>query len=283
MRIRLDLLAVTGLPHQNSISHDELLNKLFEYIDKGIGSVKQAIKDQTEEPERSEMALLHKTSDPRIAPTSQLPAPLYTSRRSSAIPLARQSPGVTLSVAGRTNACRVNCACACHRTQRAATPSLLSRVLGQLFVEHAGIPVISTKCDRTTCINAQGSQLCVEYWFPLGFFWSKIIRLHLAYQSNLGPSLQLRTLQRVPDSAPAVNFAISGNIEGLQELFRRGAASPQDVSDTRGYSLIRVRHILPQSSYVSEVSLWLTTSPGSGRFILGNTKPSNFSMRRVQS
>lgn len=240
MRIRLDLLAVTGLPHQESLSHDELLNQLFEYIDERIGGVKQAIQDQTREIERSQVALLHKASDPRIPPISQMPPPLYTSRRSSSSSIPRQSPGVTLAVAGRTNACRANCKCACHRTQKTATPSLLSRFLGQLFVEHAGIPVISTKCDKSTCVNAQGSQLYAEYWFPLGFFWSQIIRLHLTYQSNLGPSLQLRTLRRVPDSASAVNFAISGNIEGLQELFRRGAASPQDVSDTRGYSLIRV-------------------------------------------
>jgi len=112
--------------------------------------------------------------------------------------------------------------------------------MGQLFVEHAGIPAISTKCDKSTCTNAQASQVYAEYWFPLGVFWSQILSFHVSYQANLGPSFQLRTLRRVPDSAPAVSFAMSGNVPGLRELFRRGAASPQDVSDTRGYSLIRV-------------------------------------------
>jgi hypothetical protein len=113
-------------------------------------------------------------------------------------------------------------------------------VLGQLFVEYAGIPAVTGKCNSSTCERAQTTQMSVEYWFPTTLFWSKIVRFQMTYLSNLGPSFQLRTLRRVPDSAPAVNFAMNGNIQGLQELFRRGTASPQDVSDTRGYSLLRV-------------------------------------------
>ncbi len=59
-------------------------------------------------------------------------------------------------------------------------------------------------------------------------------------QSNAGPSLQLKTLRRIPDSAEAITFAMNGNIEGVKSLFGRGLASPVDVSDTRGYSLLRV-------------------------------------------
>ncbi|KAI0906194.1 ankyrin repeat-containing domain protein [Ustulina deusta] len=58
-------------------------------------------------------------------------------------------------------------------------------------------------------------------------------------QSNAGPSLQLKTLRRIPDSAEAITFAMNGNIEGVKSLFGRGLASPVDVSDTRGYSLLR--------------------------------------------
>lgn len=52
--------------------------------------------------------------------------------------------------------------------------------------------------------------------------------------------MQLKTLRRIPDSAEAITFAMNGNIEGLKSLFGRGLASPVDVSDTRGYSLLRV-------------------------------------------
>lgn len=130
--------------------------------------------------------------------------------------------------------------CVCRQAQRWATPSFLIQILGQFFVEHTGFPRMDVKCGSPACINAQAPQLNVEYWSPLGRSWPHILRLHASYQANLGPALQLRTLRRVSDSAPAVSFATSGNVEGLQELFRRGAASPQDVSDTRGSSLIRV-------------------------------------------
>ncbi|KEY73539.1 hypothetical protein S7711_10750 [Stachybotrys chartarum IBT 7711] len=46
-------------------------------------------------------------------------------------------------------------------------------------------------------------------------------------------------IRRVSDSAAAVNFSMNGNISGLKGLFLRGGASPEDVSDTRGYSLLR--------------------------------------------
>ena len=136
--------------------------------------------------------------------------------------------------------CRGNCKCACHAALRATMPSFLSRTLGHFFIENAGIPVLSTKCDMSTCANAHTSHLYAEYWSPPALSWSRIITFCAFYHANLGPLLQLRVLRRVPDSAPAVNFAMSGNIEGLQGLFRSGEASPQDVSDTRGYSLIRV-------------------------------------------
>ncbi|KAJ4151006.1 hypothetical protein LMH87_011727 [Akanthomyces muscarius] len=42
-----------------------------------------------------------------------------------------------------------------------------------------------------------------------------------------------------PDDAQCINFAISGNITGLQHLFNSGLASARDISTTRGYSLLR--------------------------------------------
>ncbi|KAM7200723.1 ankyrin repeat protein [Naviculisporaceae sp. PSN 640] len=184
-------------------------------------------------------ALVDEAQDKLAALAFLMQAPFDGGQSQTLSSLSRQLPDASLPLASHRNGCRVSCTCACHRTPKTATPSRLSRVVGQLFVGYAGIPVLSTKCDSSTCINARRSQLYVEYWFPLGLFWSRVIRLRLTYQAQMGPSLLLRILRRVPDSAPAVSFAMNGNIEGLKELFSRGAASPQDVSDTRGYSLIR--------------------------------------------
>ena len=57
---------------------------------------------------------------------------------------------------------------------------------------------------------------------------------------SMGPQAQKMTTRIVPDTAPSIVCAINGDIEGLKNLFKRGLASPFDVSSTRGFSLIRV-------------------------------------------
>jgi hypothetical protein len=79
-----------------------------------------------------------------------------------------------------------------------------------------------------------------EYWFPSGVFWSHILRVHCAYQAQLGPQFQISTFRRIPEDAPAVAFALTGKIDKMKDLFTRGLASPRDVSDASAYSLLRV-------------------------------------------
>ena len=136
-------------------------------------------------------------------------------------------------------ACRPGCPCNCHLQTRSSTPGLLDRVFGQMFVGYAGLPFVSAKCDKESCQTSQAAHVSVEYWFPLGFAWSKIFRFQLTYQARIGPQFELSTLRRVPDSAQCVNFALNGNIDGLKDLFKRNLASPRDVSTTRGYSVLR--------------------------------------------
>jgi hypothetical protein len=136
--------------------------------------------------------------------------------------------------------CVTGCACVCHNVQHSAPSSLIGNMLGQLFVGYAGIPVLSYRCNSPTCLRVQSPTMSVEYWFPLGIFWSQIVQLQIAYHSQIGPSFQLSTLRQVPDSAQSVAFALNGNIDGLKGLLAQNLASPRDVSSTRGYSLLRV-------------------------------------------
>ncbi|KAK3937500.1 hypothetical protein QBC46DRAFT_344486 [Diplogelasinospora grovesii] len=99
--------------------------------------------------------------------------------------------------------------------------------------------MLGNKCDSLACEEGQVPSINVEYWFPLGFCWSQIVRLKLTYETTVGPSLQLSTLRRVSDSTQCVSFALNGNIHGLKALFSQGLASPRDVSSTNGYSLLR--------------------------------------------
>ena len=168
-------------------------------------------------------------------------------RRPSPKPIASSPPlqparseGVRVRLNQYASTCRPGCHCACHASRISATPALVDRVLGKLFIGYAGLPLLTAKCDAEECEKSQVPHVSLEYWFPLGFFWSHIIRLQVDYQGNIGPQMSLSTLRRIPDSAQCVNFALNGNIDGLKDLFTRGLASPRDISSTRGYSILRV-------------------------------------------
>ncbi|KAK5128007.1 hypothetical protein LTR85_005124 [Meristemomyces frigidus] len=150
-----------------------------------------------------------------------------------------QSDAIGIRMTQQVGFCRKNCACSCHKQKKTATPTAVDRWLGQLSLEFAGIPMINVRCSSRSCERSQSPQVSLEYWFPLGFLWSQIVRLRMGYERSIGPQLHLSLLRRVPDSAACVDFAMKGNIEGLQDLFRRGLASPRDVSSTRGYTMLR--------------------------------------------
>lgn len=137
--------------------------------------------------------------------------------------------------------CRPRCVCVCHQSRGSSSPSMLKDLLGRLFVGYAGLPLLSPTCDVRTCKTSQMPSVTAEYWFPLGYCWSTVLRLQMAYHAHLGPQVALSTLRSVPDSAQSVAYALEGNIDGLRNLFDRGLASPKDVSITRGYTLLRVR------------------------------------------
>ena len=151
-----------------------------------------------------------------------------------------QVDGVRVGFRRNQTWCSQGCPCRCHGTSRVKTPDAVSRVLGQLFVGYSGIPAIKPECDQPSCKQTTESKVEAEFWFPAKIFWSRILQFQASYQAATGPSLALRTFRCVPDSAPAVSYTVNGNIDALKVLFKQGMASPVDVSDTRGYSLLRV-------------------------------------------
>jgi hypothetical protein len=136
------------------------------------------------------------------------------------------------------------CPCACHKQRRSFTPALLERIIRQIFVDYTGLLIFSPKCNVLTCIKGQSSYVKIEYWFPLGFVWSQIVHLQIAYLQNAGPQIQLNFLRRVPDSAPCIDFALFGNINDLKDLFARDLASLCNVNSTRGYLVLCISFIL---------------------------------------
>lgn len=63
-------------------------------------------------------------------------------------------------------------------------------------------------------------------------------KYHAFWQEK--PQLQLTVPRVVSDKADSITFAMTGNIDGLKQLFSRGLASPRDISQSRRFSLLRV-------------------------------------------
>lgn len=85
-------------------------------------------------------------------------------------------------------------------------------VLGNLFVGCAGLPLLDKTCDSGICKGKQAPEITMEYRFSLWFL------------------AEFCTMYCV----------CTGYMEGLKVLFARGLASLQDVSDSRGFSILRV-------------------------------------------
>ena len=250
MRVDLQNLSTITSSLTTSISgdqdrlRDDLLNRLSllpAYTSNMVEhNMERVLEKHTAQIETTTTELL-KDQNARLDPLIRRPPKIrrqaQSQQRKNSTP---KTEGVAIHVSQYASACPTTCVCSCHTHAKAPAPAFINRVLGQLFVGTAGVPLLSTKCDYQACKSSQAPRVSVEYWFPLGVFWSQIIRLQVGYHTTMGPQFSLRSLRRVPDSAQCVHYTMNGNIEGLKDLFRRGLASPWDVSSTRGYTLSRV-------------------------------------------
>ena len=246
VRVRVDIENISTIAahssQQQTALQDELLQNsdLHQRVDQRVGRIVELLEGQSNRLKDGHATQLGPFYRAPL-PNRRQRGPALKPKKSSQDP--PQSEGVSVKVLQYASACRTRCPCSCHEHKKSASPAFLSRVLGQMFIGYTGLPLFSPRCSSQQCQKGQVPRVSLEYWFPLGFFWSQILSVQADYSQNFGPQFQLKTLRRVPDTAPCVNFALEGNIEALKDLFVRGLASPQDVSSTRGYSLLRVGEI----------------------------------------
>ena len=243
-RIRVDLTQLSTITshtlQEQEARHQEMQREIATIVDQGLAEMKELMQEHTEQLRANQILQIgHRYQQCRRSPSPET---------ASASLLKDMVAPVRIQVSQR-NSCRPGCICQCHTESRTSTPNVIDRVLGQLFLGYSGLPASNAKCNQPSCEKAQNPNITVEYWFPLAFVWSSIVRFRMSYEPKLGPQFELRSLRRVPDSAPCVSFALNGNITGLKDLFNRGLASPRDVSSTRGYSVLRVRPWSPPCTF----------------------------------
>ena len=259
-RIRLHIGGISSMTSQfahdqasakeyfiETLSHEqegpeESMSEVTSQVDQRIGRDEELLKAQSEHYQDSlstQLVSYHKVPPPHLRQTSS-----RGSNKGDGSPPIPRAEGIDLRVTQDITTCARGCPCACHKRSKSSSPVILERIIGQMFVDYAGLPIFSKKSNITVCTKGQSPYVRMEYWFPLGFIWSQIVHLQMAYLQNAGPQMQLNFLRRIPDSAACIDFAFLGNIDGLKDLFSRGLASPRDVSSTRGYSVLRVSFVL---------------------------------------
>lgn len=65
-------------------------------------------------------------------------------------------------------ACHLTCHCRCHLRQSITTPSLLSQLIGQIFISYKGIPTLAQSCNEKSCKRNSEPNISAVYtisWF----------------------------------------------------------------------------------------------------------------------
>ena len=236
LKIWLDIQDISSVTDQASqgqvVMNDKVLMALAG-VDERIAQVEQMLQNQSE--------LIRMNQFVQVQSAYGM-SPLRKATESSGQPYSSFHSGEKTSIGIRVTpsaiSCRKACRCACHSRRSSSSPAFMNNLLGRLFVSYSGLPVIKPRCDSPECRGSKSSHMSLEYWFPTSF-WSNVVRMELSYHHVNGPSIQLDMLRIIADDAQCINFAISGNITGLQHLFNSGLASARDISTTRGYSLLR--------------------------------------------
>lgn len=233
MKIRVDIHAMSNTA-SNHLALSEKFMDCLTGVDDRIAKVEQMLHLQSQQLQANQFMQVRAaySSKPRLKQQPSFPLADHKS------PTPGSRDNFSIRVTPHTTTCRADCPCSCHTERSSASPPILNTLLGRLFVGYTGLPILSPKCNDEEYRGSRASQVSMEYWFPFSM-WSTIVRFHMGYRPDFGPSLHIETLRRVPDSAQSVSFALDGNIEGLKYLFRNGLASPRDVSTTRGYTLLR--------------------------------------------
>jgi hypothetical protein len=161
-----------------------------------------------------------------------MPTRLDGPNSSPAVPTDQQSPVM--------QTCHSWCHCQCHKRLKSSfqTPKLMEVAFGTLILTQLGPSLMGESCDFKACRDQRRFVANLEYRFP-SWLASMNARIRVTNLPMAGPELQLSTLRRVPDDARSVAYAMQGNIDGLQQLFVQGLASPRDVSASRAFTLMR--------------------------------------------
>ena len=147
----------------------------------------------------------------------------------------------------RERRCPVGCRCTCHVKKCSSSSRTMQHIIGLLFIGYSGRSHFASRiqCD---CYAQSLNKAKVCYLFPN---WLVSRAIHIVFESSAyhGIQLSLQSRNILPFGTKVFHLAVLGDIEGLQELFAKGHASPYD-STPEGWTALQVRTIASLSALV---------------------------------
>ena len=134
--------------------------------------------------------------------------------------------------------CSSECSCPCHIRSTWKTPRLLQQITGYLLLGYSGRSVLWRNCI-SSCLQSNSASTQMTYFFPR-WFVHRAVSFALS-SNNLGaPTLNIKVRRAVPEASQLFSMSKFDDIEGLQTLFDRRLASPDDVHFYGGWTALHV-------------------------------------------
>lgn len=140
-----------------------------------------------------------------------------------------------------TRSCEPPCRCKCHIEQRMSSPSSVATLVGQIFIGYKALPSLRTTCTDHLCKSGRNTYINISYFFPHWWVQQKVMILNAYYQASTGLGIALSVPRVVTNDSQIFFYVELGNIETIRDMFARGLASPKDIGDKRGETLLHVR------------------------------------------
>ena len=137
----------------------------------------------------------------------------------------------------RSTVCSRCCTCACHRRRRIRSPRFVDNFWGTLFLGYSAMPIMAPTCSESTCKRSTAPSISLTYYFPK---WLLNRALSVALMNTLEPTACLRFPRVIDINEEIFSYTETDREEDIKLLFEQGLASPNDIDDTYGYSVLQV-------------------------------------------
>lgn len=140
----------------------------------------------------------------------------------------------------RHTRCEGWCSCHCHQPNYWQSTQIAGLVFGSLVIAYSGLPYCRQDCNETSCRKQSIPTIKATYRLPQ-WLLSRIVNFGMSYSYMNGPKMTLSVPRLVPANSDLFAYAVQGDINGIQDLFSRGLASPYDTASNNGRTALHVR------------------------------------------